>query len=109
MNTTHVQAVTEQSFEAEVLASPIPALVDFATAWCPPCRALAPVLDRLAAETAGRVKVVSISADEHPSLAARFAVRGYPTIIAFAGGVEKARHLGATNREKLMQMIDACR
>jgi thioredoxin 1 len=109
MSETHVQAVTEQSFETEVLASPLPALVDFATAWCPPCRVLAPILERLAAETAGRVRIASIAADEYPSLAARFAVRGYPTIIAFAGGKERARHLGATNRETLMKMIEACR
>jgi thioredoxin 1 len=109
MPTKRVHPITEENFEDEVLASPVPVLVDFATEWCPPCRLLAPLLHRLAVENEGRVKVGSVAADECPSLAARFSVRGYPTIIAFAGGKERARHLGATSKEKLMQMVEACR
>jgi thioredoxin 1 len=109
MSTSPVRVVTEESFQEEVLESPVPVLVDFATAWCPPCRALAPVLHKLAAEVAGRAKVVSVAADEYPSLAARFSVKGYPTIVAFAGGKERARHLGATHKERLLQMVEACR
>jgi thioredoxin 1 len=109
MDANHVRVITEENFQDEVVDSPVPVLLDFATAWCPPCRALAPVLHRLAAETQGRVKVASVAADECPSLAARFAVRGYPTVIAFSGGKERARHLGATNKERLLQMVEACR
>jgi thioredoxin 1 len=101
--------VAEPDFEAEVLASPVPVLVEFAAAWCPPCRALAPILHRLSSELAGRAKIVAVDADEHPALAARFSVRGYPTVIAFGGGKERARHLGATHKEKLLALIDACR
>jgi thioredoxin 1 len=108
MSTALVHIVTEQTFQEEVLESSVPVLVDFATAWCPPCRALAPVLDKLAAEVAGRAKVVSVAADECPSLAARFAVKGYPTVVAFAGGRERARHLGATTKERLLQMVESC-
>ncbi len=109
MSTNPMHVITEENFQDEVLESPIPVLVDFATEWCPPCRALAPVLHRLASEEEGRVKVASVSADECPSLAARFSVRGYPTIIAFGGGKERARHLGATTKERLLQMLEACR
>jgi thioredoxin 1 len=104
-----VHAFTEENFDDEVLRSPVPVLVDFATPWCAPCRALAPVLERLAAEGAGRVKVGSVSADEHPALAARYVVKGYPTIVAFFGGEERARRLGATTKEKLLEMVEACR
>jgi thioredoxin 1 len=109
MPTSHVRVITEENFQNEVLDSPLPVLLDFATEWCPPCRALEPVLHRLAAETEGRVRVASVSADEWPSLAARFGVRGYPTIVALSGGTERARHLGATSKEKLLQMVEACR
>ena len=108
MPANHVRPVTEENFEAEVLESPVPVLVDFATAWCPPCRVIAPILQRLAAENEGRVRVASVDGDACPALAARFSVRGYPTVIAFAAGKEQARHLGTASREKLMQMVDAC-
>jgi thioredoxin 1 len=108
MLVNHVRAVTEENFEAEVLESPVPVLVDFATEWCPPCRVVAPILQRLAAENEGRVRVVTVDGDASPTLAARFSVRGYPTVIAFAAGKEQARQLGATSREKLMQMVGAC-
>jgi len=107
MNDMH--PITEGTFEAEVLESPVPVLVDFATGWCPPCRVLAPILKQLAAENEGRVKVVTVDGDECPALAAKFSVRGYPTVVAFAGGRERARLLGATSKEKLMQMVDGCR
>jgi thioredoxin 1 len=109
MSTDQVCVITEENFQAEVVDSPVPVLLDFATAWCPPCRALEPVLHKLATETAGRVKVGSVSADEFPSLAARFGVRGYPTVIALSGGRERARHLGATNKDTLLKMVEACR
>ena len=109
MSTSRVRTVTEETFSDEVLNAPVPVLVDFATAWCPPCRALAPILERIAKETEGQAKVVAVSADEFPSLVARFGVRGYPTIVAFSKGKERARHLGVTGKEKLLQMLEACR
>jgi thioredoxin len=109
MSTNHVRAVTEEEFSGEVLEAPVPVLVDFASAWCPPCRALAPLLDRIAAEERGRAKTVSVAGDKLPSLVARFAVRGYPTIVAFSGGKERARQLGVASRERLLEMLEACR
>lgn len=80
-------------------------LVDFTATWCTPCRALAPVLTKIAGEQAGRLKVVAVYGDESPGLAARYGVKGFPTLIAFAGGREVARHVGLTTAERLMKLL----
>lgn len=102
-----IHEITDQNFEAEVLASTVPVLVDFTATWCSPCRALAPILHKLAAEGAGRLKVGSIDGDENPAICARFGIKGFPTVIAFAGGREVARHVGLTSKEKLLKMVEA--
>lgn len=107
MSTTPVRSVTAQTFEAEVASAAVPVLVDFTATWCPPCRVLAPILHAIAAEGAGRLKVVEVNGDDEPGLAVRFGIRGFPTVIAFVGGKEVARHVGVTNRDKLLQMIRA--
>jgi thioredoxin len=106
MHTTPLPAITEQTFAAEVLAADLPVLLDFTTAWCPPCRALAPILHKVAAEHAGRLKVVTVDGDAEAALAARLRVKGFPTIIAFAGGKEVARHVGLTTKEKLLKLLE---
>ena len=78
-----LQPVNALDFEHQVLQSPVPVFVDFTTSWCPPCRVLLPILRQLAAEGAGRFKVVTVDGDESPDLAARFGVRGFPAVIAF--------------------------
>jgi thioredoxin 1 len=103
----HVHEIDEQSFEAEVIGSDVPVLVDFTATWCAPCRALTPILHKIAAEGAGRLKVATIDGDECASIATRFGVRGFPTVIAFVGGKEVARHVGVTSKEKLLKMIEA--
>lgn len=105
MQNESIQNVTAQNFDAEVLGSDLPVLVDFTTAWCGPCKALTPIMARIAAE--GRVKVVAVDGDEHPELTARFGIRGYPTVIAFGGGRELARNLGLAPRERLLRLLDA--
>jgi thioredoxin 1 len=105
MSTNTIPMITDQTFEAEVLSAPEPVLVDFTATWCSPCRALLPILHKLSVEGAGRLKVVKVDSDASPGLATRFGVRALPTVIAFAGGKEVARHAGLTTREKLLKMI----
>lgn len=99
--------MTEEQFHREVLAAPQPVLVDFATAWCGPCRALAPVLRRLAEERAGRLSVVTVDGDAADSqpLLTRLDVRSFPTVIAFAGGREIGRAIGLMARDKLLSRL----
>ncbi|WP_437970104.1 thioredoxin family protein [Sorangium sp. So ce260] len=106
MSTNPVHEINESDFDAEVLEAGVPVLVDFTAAWCPPCRALAPILQRLAEEGAGRLKVVAVDGDRSPALARRFGIRGLPTVVAFAGGREVARHVGLTTKEKLLKLIE---
>jgi thioredoxin 1 len=106
MTATLVHDVGEQNFDTEVLAAPLPVLVDFTAPWCGPCRALSPILHNLAAEAEGRLKVVEIDADQHPSLARRFGIRGVPTVIAFVDGKEVARHAGLTSKDKLLKLVE---
>ena len=101
----HVIAVNESTFDAEVLASPVPVLVDFSAAWCPPCRALDPIVTKLAEERKGELRVAMVDLDACPNLAIRYGVRGAPTLIYFVGGKETARQLGLTTPKKLREMV----
>jgi thioredoxin 1 len=107
MSTSPVRAITDETFDAEVLDAKVPVLVDFTAAWCSPCRALTPILHTLAAEQAGRLTVATVDGDEETALAARFRIKALPTVIAFAGGKEVARHVGLTTKEKLLKMVEA--
>lgn len=100
-----LQPVNALDFEHQVLQSPVPVFVDFTTSWCPPCRVLLPILRQLAAEGAGRFKVVTVDGDESPDLAARFGVRGFPTVIAFIDGREVGRQLGVARPQKLLTLL----
>jgi thioredoxin 1 len=101
----NIPTLDEATFPTEVLASQVPVLVEFGAAWCPPCRALEPVLLGLATEGAGRWKVAAVDMDASPDLSAKYSVRGAPTVIVFANGVEVGRHLGATRRETLLALL----
>ena len=103
----HVRTLTEQTFDAEVLAAKVPVLVEFTATWCPPCRALAPILHKLAADNAGRLLVMAIDGDEQAALAARLRIKAFPTVIAFVGGREVARHVGLTTQGRLLELIEA--
>src|SRR5258706_10231772 len=102
---SNVQSINEASFQSEVLDATVPVLVDFTATWCAPCRALEPVLAKLAKEGEGRFKVLSIDGDENPELAARFAIKGFPTVIAFANGRETGRQIGLAPKERLLKLL----
>ncbi len=97
--------VNDATFEAEVLAADLPVLVEFGARWCPPCKALAPIVARVAVERAGAVKVVMVDADESPESAKRCGVRGVPTLVVFHKGQRTAQHVGLTTREKVMALL----
>jgi thioredoxin 1 len=94
--------VTEASFEAEVLGSPRPVLVDVWADWCGPCRMVAPVVEAIAAEQQGKLKLVTLNADEHPAVTMRYGVMSLPTLLLFVDGVEKLRLVGARPKRAIM-------
>lgn len=105
MNST-VQATTA-TFQAEVLASATPVLVDFWAPWCGPCKAIAPMLDELAREEAGALRIVKVNVDDEPALAAQYGVRAIPTLLLFAGGEIRATLVGLAAKETLRAKIRA--
>jgi thioredoxin 2 len=98
--------ITDATFAAEVEQSPIPVLVDMWAPWCGPCRMVAPVLDELAAEMAGRVRVAKLNVDENPSTAERFNVRSIPTLLVFKGGREVDRLIGVQPKTEITRRLD---
>lgn len=98
--------VTDESFAAEVAASPLPALVDFWGDHCPACRQISPILKELAETYAGRVKVVKVHAAENPRSSARYGVRAMPTVLAFSGGRVVGQLVGARPRRDFVELVE---
>ena len=101
-----VVAVNDQNFETEVVQSEQPVLVDFTATWCGPCRQIAPVVEQLADEYAGRAKITKLDIDESPGTAQKFGIRGVPTLYVFKGGEVVAQQVGAVAKKTIAQMID---
>jgi len=103
----HIHYVTDDTFATEVLQSPQPVLLDFWAEWCGPCKMIAPILDDLASQYAGRLKVAKINIDDNPTTPANFAVRGIPTLMLFKNGSVEATKVGALSKSQLTAFIDS--
>lgn len=96
-------AVSDATFEAEVLKSSEPVLVDFFAEWCGPCKAMAPALDLVAKEMEGKVKVVKVDVDQNPKVTGTYGIRAMPTLIIFKDGKVAAQHTGAIVQKKKLE------
>lgn len=101
----NVLEINDLNFDAEVLQSKEPVLLDFSAVWCGPCKMLTPIVEKIADENVGKVKVGKLDIDDSPGVAAKFGIRGVPTVVVFKGGKESGRHVGVTNKETLMKLI----
>ena len=106
MASEHVQTFTDNNFEADVLKAGTPVLVDFWAEWCGPCKRLAPTVDALAAEYAGKVTVGKLNVDENPTVSFKYQVRGIPTLLIFKGGQVVESIVGLTPKEDLKRVIE---
>lgn len=103
---SNLPAISDDTFETEVLSSSIPVVVDFWAQWCGPCKALAPILEDLAPKYTDKVKFVKLDVDSNPSTPPKFGVRGIPTLILFKDGQVKATQVGLISKADLAKFID---
>ena len=103
----HITHVTDESFDPEVLKSDIPVLVDYWAEWCGPCKAVAPVLDEVAKEYEGRLKIAKLNVDENQQTPAKFGIRGIPTLMLFKNGNVEATRVGALSKSQLTAFLDS--
>ena len=102
-----VLELTDATFDEEVATSPLPVMVEFWAQWCPPCRLIAPILDSIATDFSGELRVYKVNSDERPELAARFGVMSVPTILVFSQGELRLRLVGARSRSHLLEELAA--
>jgi thioredoxin 1 len=102
----YVKDVSEASFEQDVVGAGEPVLVDFWAQWCAPCRMIAPVVEAVAKDYAGRARVVKVNVDDSPSISQRYGIKGIPTLILFRDGKEAERVVGAVSKESLSRLVE---
>ena len=103
----HIHYVTDATFEADVLQAQQPVLVDYWAEWCGPCKKLSPILDEIAKDYAGRLKVAKLNIDDNPTTPGSYAVRGIPTLMIFKNGNVEATKVGALSKSQLAAFIDS--
>src|SRR6185369_4026179 len=102
----NVIEVNDGNFESEVLKADLPVLVDFGATWCGPCKALAPIVDKIADENVGKYKIAKVDIDDSPGVAQKYGIRGVPTVLVFRGGEKKGQHVGLTTKENLLKLLE---
>ena len=107
MSSSDIRHVTDESFDPEVLKSDTPVLVDYWAEWCGPCKSIAPVLEEVAREYEGRLKIAKINVDENQEVPAKFGIRGIPTLMLFKNGNVEATKVGALSKTQLAAFIDS--
>ena len=100
----NVLEINDGNFESEVLKAEV-FLLDFSAVWCGPCKVLAPIVEKLADEYKGKVKVGKLDIDDSPGVASKFGIRSVPTVLVFKGGKESGRHVGVTNKDTLLKLL----
>ncbi|NTV10637.1 MAG: thioredoxin TrxA [Zoogloea sp.] len=103
----HILYVTDATFESEVLQSTSPVLIDYWAEWCGPCKMIAPILDEVAKEYVGKLKVAKLNIDENQETPAKYGIRGIPTLMLFKGGNVEATKVGALSKSQLTAFIDS--
>jgi thioredoxin len=100
------KTVTDETFQADVLSSPKPVLVDYWAEWCGPCRMIGPLVEQSAAQYADRLTVAKLNVDDNPAVASRYRVRGIPTLMLFKDGQPVATHVGSLSKGQLQAFIE---
>ncbi len=103
----HINYISDTSFEEEVLQSPLPVLVDYWAEWCGPCKMISPVLDEVAKEYSGKLKVCKLNIDENQATPPKYGIRGIPTLMIFKNGNVEATKVGALSKSQLTAFVDS--
>jgi len=103
----HIVHVTDDTFTDEVLEADIPVLIDYWAEWCGPCKTIAPILNEIAREYVGSLKIAKLNIDENPSTPPKYGIRGIPTLMLFKGGQVEATKVGALSKSQLTAFIDS--